>query len=122
MNYRKYYEEMTGVQVLKGYEIHHIDLDRNNNNIKNLVMLPEDLHKSYHIALRKLEYIGNVKKIITSLIDGGNGVNDMVCTTIKEFVDVWKECNKWNDYKYYLLGIVPNVHDIRYKEEIGKNE
>lgn len=54
MNYRKFYEEETGETIPEGYEIHHIDHDRKNNDIDNLVALPKKLHRRYHYYRNKL--------------------------------------------------------------------
>lgn len=48
IDYRKIYFDSTGVEIPKNYEIHHIDFDRSNNTIQNLVALPTDIHRLYH--------------------------------------------------------------------------
>lgn len=52
MNYRKFYQENTGVLIPKGYDVHHIDLNRDNNDISNLVAIPKKVHQLYHQQLR----------------------------------------------------------------------
>lgn len=47
-NYRKKYEDITGVKIPQNHEIHHIDFNRENNEILNLVCLPKELHNKYH--------------------------------------------------------------------------
>lgn len=47
-NYRKIYEKHYGFKVPHGFDIHHIDGKRSNNDISNLLMLPHDLHMKYH--------------------------------------------------------------------------
>ena len=42
--YRKQYEELCNIKIPKGYEIHHINLNHEDNRIENLVMLPKKLH------------------------------------------------------------------------------
>lgn len=34
------------------FEVHHINHDRNDNRISNLLLLPKKLHKKYHLLLR----------------------------------------------------------------------
>lgn len=34
--------------IPEGYNIHHIDINRKNNELKNLVAIPIELHKKYH--------------------------------------------------------------------------
>ena len=55
MNYIKIYENHTRHAVPVGYEIHHIDHDRENNEIQNLVLLPDTLHRAYHNSKIKIE-------------------------------------------------------------------
>lgn len=48
-DYRKNYADYYGIKWdSKLFEIHHIDRNRENNNLLNLVLLPKKLHKEYH--------------------------------------------------------------------------
>lgn len=47
MNYIKLYIEKYG-KIKFDHNIHHIDINRNNNNLNNLISIPIDLHKKYH--------------------------------------------------------------------------
>ena len=83
MNYRLFYEKQTGEKIPENFEVHHIDHNRKNNSIDNLVAIPKKLHKKYHSkALGKfnsaLYVINNFggfmnkiqeKSTITSIID-----------------------------------------------------
>ena len=55
MNYRKFYEETLGLILKKEDEVHHLDLNRKNNDIYNLIGIPRKLHKQYHSYLRIYE-------------------------------------------------------------------
>ena len=44
----------TGIEVKKGYEIHHKDLNPANNDISNLQLLSKEKHKKIHNEIRKL--------------------------------------------------------------------
>lgn len=48
MNYRKLYERHYGIKIPPEYEIHHIDFNRNNNDIINLLLIPKQLHRQLH--------------------------------------------------------------------------
>ena len=48
INYRKLYEEHHNLKIPKDWEIHHIDANRDNNKLKNLIMLPKQLHRALH--------------------------------------------------------------------------
>ena len=62
MDYRKYYEKITGLKIKKGNEVHHIDCNRANNEIMNLISLPKDVHRRLHVVI-------NNYKIATNNID-----------------------------------------------------
>lgn len=111
-NYKKTYEKYCNIKTPRGYEIHHIDLNRQNNSIENLVMLSRKLHQRYHLLLNSLPSNLVINKKISSIIEGGQGTNQFLLDVIKEFVDVKNECDKWCDYKNYLLGLLPNIHNI----------
>jgi hypothetical protein len=49
-NYREKYERLTGEPIPNGFHVHHIDEDRRNNDILNLVALPNKVHSAYHFA------------------------------------------------------------------------
>lgn len=114
--YRKIYEEMCNIKIPKGYVVHHIDRIRKNNDIRNLVLLPEKLHKKYHTLLNKME---NRYEIVTELLGSlnkGNGINDFIKIEQhkieREFIKIWYECLVYVDYRDYLLGLLPNIHGI----------
>lgn len=48
-SYRKAYEEYLGFKIDSKHQVHHIDGDRTNNALSNLVSLPAALHKCYHM-------------------------------------------------------------------------
>lgn len=48
MDYRRLYENLYGITIPPEYDIHHIDFNRDNNNIENLLLLPKDLHQRLH--------------------------------------------------------------------------
>lgn len=50
VNYRKYYEICTGEKIERGFDIHHLDSNRENNHIMNLVAVPYKVHRDYHNA------------------------------------------------------------------------
>ena len=50
-DYRQYYKEFFGIDFDKEYAIHHIDFDRGNNDISNLLLLPIKLHSKYHFLV-----------------------------------------------------------------------
>lgn len=115
-SYRKKYEEECNIKIPKDYDIHHIDLNHKNNDIMNLVMLPKKLHNKYHSLLGQINNEYKLIKNLQSVIEKGNGINDYIVNeqhnNEKNFVKVWYECQKWVDYRNYLLGIMNNIHNI----------
>lgn len=53
-NYRKKYQQEFKITLIKGENIHHIDLDRTNNDINNLIKLNHKEHRKAHIQLNNL--------------------------------------------------------------------
>ena len=54
---KRFYEDSKGYvwekhngPVPEGYDIHHIDHDKSNNDIENLVAIPESEHHKLHMA------------------------------------------------------------------------
>lgn len=103
LNYRKYY---------KNY--YNIDLDHNNNNIDNLLLLPKSLHKEYHKLLEEIKPISDdgLILIIKSIVDSGSAYNSFSIQMMNRFLRVYNECQKWANYKAFLDGIIPNIHNI----------
>lgn len=110
-NYRKFYEEIIGYKIPKGFDIHHLDYDNNNNKFDNLLMLPKKLHNKFHKLLPLIK--GTKLSIkITSHLEPGSLYNSYTFDNMKKFVKVHSECCKWKDYKEYQLGNLPNIHKI----------
>ena len=52
INYRKLYAERYSITIPEGYDVHHIDLNHENNEIGNLLLLPHDLHMKLHKCIQ----------------------------------------------------------------------
>jgi|TARA_Y100000593_G_scaffold83885_1_gene158509 hypothetical protein len=63
INYRKLYTNNIG-EIPKGWDIHHIDFNHDNNNLDNLIAVPKMVHTVIHQSgyLNKKE-IQNLIKI-----------------------------------------------------------
>lgn len=107
-DYRLKYKRYFNIDFSNNYVIHHIDLNHNNNDIKNLVLLPKELHGKYHNWLEQLNNISMNMKIT------GNGLlsQSYFLWVQENFLEALKECNKWYDYKMFLEGKIPNIHNI----------
>lgn len=108
-NYRAKYKRYYGIEFDAEYVVHHIDGDRENNDIRNLVLLPRELHSRYHFQKAVVE--GQpLPTVIT-----GNALHSQsyFLSCLEEFMETIKECNKWYDYKLFLEGAIPNIHGIQ---------
>jgi len=113
-NYRLKYKRYYGIEFSSDYSIHHIDLNHNNNDINNLLLLPKELHNRYHFYLSMLTNfkIEELFKITSNIICN----NTYYTNILEDFIPVIKECKKWCDYKMYLDGYLPNIHNIKLED------
>lgn len=112
MNYRKLYAEYYGITIPKDYEVHHIDQNRGNNDIKNLILLPKWLHREIHncaiyvdsIKAAQFFYLDN-SNITASLHSYFSILSELYGQLIfwsraKEFEDRKRNGEKGNDFGY----------------------
>lgn len=60
IDYRKKYEDYFGIELGDDMDVHHIDFNRENNDIDNLLAIPSELHTRYHFyANHSLEKYNN---------------------------------------------------------------
>ena len=100
-NYREFYKRYYDIEFGRDYAVHHIDSDRDNNEIENLVLLPTRLHAQHHFYSSILESLFNS--------DGkdGNGLfliasrkSDHVNShSLKKIAQIAIELTKWIDLK-----------------------
>ena len=51
MKYRNYYKKFFEIQFDNSFDVHHINGNREDNDIDNLLLLPKMLHRKLHIVL-----------------------------------------------------------------------
>lgn len=103
-NYRTKYKRYYGIDFDSDYVIHHIDFNRNNNDIKNLLLLPKEVHQRYHFYLSALggcewktgELVLNTKISPYGLLPYTNE------DYIYGLLETMKECRRWLHYKESL--------------------
>ena len=114
-NYRAMFKRYYGIEFSNKYEVHHIDLNHENNDINNLMLLPRELHHRYHFYLNATNYgeVETYKRTIDVRIYG-NAINKNTYERdmIQGLFEVLDECSIWYDYKNYLEGLLPNIHGI----------
>ena len=114
MRYRDYFKKYYGIEFSKKYEIHHIDLNHNNDDITNLMLIPKDLHEKYHKAVANYNCLLSNNKSILDVKICGNMLSNNIYNMeiIADLIEVLQECNKWYDYKMFLDGKLGNIHNI----------
>ena len=114
-DYRREFKEYYNLELSEEYDIHHIDLNHENNDMNNLMILPKILHIKYHSLLNDLRISKPIKTITLDLKIHGNQINlnSYNLQIIKDLISVLDECAKWYDYKLYLDGKLNNIHGIK---------
>lgn len=104
VNYRKIYKDHYNIDFNSDYVIHHIDFDRNNNDISNLLLLPKTLHMRYHELLQALDIIHWNTGVITlkSKISQFGLLPYASPNALIEFVYVYVECMDWYNKKIMM--------------------
>lgn len=101
-NYREKYKRYYDIEFGTEFVVHHIDLDRENNDISNLLLLPRELHAKYHLILNAISICPNKPKadgfidvrISNTLITDYNAM--MFCLLPETIA----ECVKWLKWKH----------------------
>lgn len=87
--------------IPQGYEIHHIDFNKNNNDISNLVAIPEWQHKKYH---RCVDYIRNISKIHSVIKNNPNSKRVISEKHYKElYSQGFRAIKSFTDHGYQYL-------------------
>lgn len=92
VNYRTEYERIYG-KIPEGFVIHHIDGNRNNNEISNLIMIPNKLHAKYHMSKSMSSYIVGIEIPIGKY-------SDCELIMVKHYIDSLIEINSYLNLKY----------------------
>lgn len=98
MNYRKKYENALFVKLTAEHEVHHLDFNRKNNEISNLVCMSVKHHKKLHAI--KNRYDKSICKI-----------DELKYLFQKEKEDVLRDIKKWIDFKADILRHYIDIRD-----------
>lgn len=109
MNYRKLYETHFDIKLSKDYDVHHIDFDRENNTIDNLIAMPNKLHRNYHkLLLQNKNYHSNNMLHLELNTDVNINIHNNTVKFIKNMSTILNEISKYTQYKKCLeLNINP---------------
>lgn len=56
-DYRRKYGDYLGIEIPSDCDVHHMDCNRQNNDMENLVYITKDLHIKYHLAKCRVEQV-----------------------------------------------------------------
>lgn len=94
-DYRKLYFEHYGMSDPgPEFDIHHIDLNHDNNEIDNLIMLPQRVHHKYHMCV---SYFGGVLDKTKLTFDAKINIqgNGYARSMLRKLSDVMDEIEEW---------------------------
>ena len=105
INYIKLYESHYGITWNRQkYQVHHIDCNRENNNIDNLILLPKELHQRIHTTPCFNDYPSPnmtfnecVKRYRDAVFSGYN--DSLFDLQIPPFIELMQECRIWGLYR-----------------------
>ena len=105
VDYKKVYEDAFGIKWDRRlYEVHHLDHNRENNNIDNLLLIPKQLHRQLHLAEAQYAmtpyygestYLSVIRKIEAGCVCGGHPL----LSGLSMFVDVCNKLSFWGCMK-----------------------
>lgn len=96
-NYRQYYKEYYGIEFGEDYSVHHIDMNRDNNNISNLLLLPKKLHNRLHFTYNIFKESIKDYEDISSLFNPM--FSDFNVSCAKKYFETIIEVRKWYVHK-----------------------
>lgn len=99
-HYRTIYKKHYGIKFSSEYVIHHIDENRENNDIKNLLLLPRVLHSKYHTYKTQYLTITGESGICLDLTYSGSKQRDFQLSYLQSLTEVLSEISYWVYEKY----------------------
>lgn len=109
-NYRDFYKETLMVDFGSDIAIHHINGNRDDNSIQNLVALPRRLHSRFHLLQR---FVKECERGLFEL----DRLRPSELKAIKDYFDCYEECMKWvkkrND-RAIMVGIYLEMGQMGY--------
>lgn len=108
-DYKKLYAKTYGITWDADMEIHHIDRNRKNNDISNLILLPGYLHREMHIYLNGAVFMSEqvtagdvIERIMERVFNYGNSYDQQAFLSLLLLLS---ECKRWGflksiSYKY----------------------
>lgn len=107
MNYRKIYENYYSIKIPKGFVIHHIDEDRSNNEIQNLLMMPAELHTKWH-SIKQRCGRSQMMKTLDYMFDLDNNHFFVIASMLEKYMGVRIEVQEWISEKQFMDYMLKN--------------
>lgn len=101
-DYREKYKRFYNIEFGAEYVVHHIDLDRTNNDISNLLLLPRELHAKYHLILNAISICPQKPKA-DGFIDvrlSNFSITEYNAKMFELLPETIAECRKWLKWKH----------------------
>lgn len=103
MGYRKFYTEATGRKVPKTFTVHHINHDRSDSDILNLVALPQKLHVEYHRSFPR--FLPSEHNLwVPEFCDEELLSLEQAAEQLVVFARVREKLKPWVNFRNFLLG------------------
>ena len=99
VNYRQLYKVYFGIDFGPEMAVHHIDFNRDNNDINNLLLMPRALHAKYHMHISQLGGAGN-GMINPDMRANGNIYRDIA---VKGIAEALEKIDEWVQIKGTML-------------------
>lgn len=103
-NYRRFYKEYYGIDFGSDFCIHHLDFNRENNDINNLLLIPKKVHGQFHFACH---FIEKTKKDFYDPKDLHLGNKSYQITMGKLYFTALEEMDRFATYKMLKYSIRP---------------
>lgn len=98
-NYRKFYEKEMEIELPEDWDVHHVDGNRANNSIENLIAIPKKLHQNYHTIKAKIDTIIKECRVIDDIFTP----NEFCYPDYREFVNLNNEMLPlYNEISHYI--------------------
>lgn len=99
VDYRQLYKDYYGITFGQDMVVHHIDFDRSNNDISNLLLLPNRLHAKYHFVLSMLVGLDKKAAFSDEMMLTSPNVAVHYCQWLRKMADVLEEISPWMQMK-----------------------
>ena len=121
-DYRQFYREYYGIDFGPEMVVHHIDFDRSNNDINNLLLLPNKVHAKYHFALQMLTGIDMSRSLNKELQLSMPMVPAHYVQWLRIMADVLEETAPWIRMKHDFEMLPDDVFRRAYHTEFPITE